>query len=573
MDSISLAEQRNPFVQRLAEEEFDVLILGGGINGAVAAAALSKQGISVALVDRDDFAGCASSNSSNLVWGGIKYLESGELPLVRKLCMSRNHLRDHYPTLVKEIRFLATVNKGFRWPAWLIFLGALFYWAIGSFRTQPPRFIRRKDIQLREPVIAPFDIVGGVEYSDCYLAEGDSRFVFSFIRAAVNNGATVANYVQALNSVRDTRSNLWLTELLDGVSGRRVKLKSKAIINACGAYVDEYNRRIGQQTPFRHVFSKGVHLIVPQLLNNKRILAFFASDGRLFFVIPLGNYTCIGTTDTPVENPAVATDSDDREFILENANRLLHLKQPLTCDDIIAERCGVRPLVVKGSKNTTGDWLKLSRKHRIYKNPEMAFISIYGGKITDCINVGNELIECCEQLKLVTSSHRQKWYGEPDDSVKQRFLQQAAAFTANGQQKSDALVNRGKEDESVAERWWRRFGEQAFEVLEYAKQHPNAVEPIIPGLDYSVAEIALIGRNELIVNLDDFLRRRTNIAQTIRAEVLLSDSKIEKIAALLFGEADAAQQVQRYRQLLLAESSPSNIHAFMPHNSDLAAGY
>ena len=110
---------------KLSENTYDVLILGGGINGAVAAGSLSAKGVKVAMIDKGDFAGLTSSNSSNLAWGGIKYLESHEYLLVNKLCKSRNHLMRSYPSTVKEIRFLTTIQKGFRFPSFIVFLGTL----------------------------------------------------------------------------------------------------------------------------------------------------------------------------------------------------------------------------------------------------------------------------------------------------------------------------------------------------------------------------------------------------------------------------------------------------------------
>jgi alpha-glycerophosphate oxidase/glycerol-3-phosphate dehydrogenase len=129
---------RNSNIEKLPTEVYDVLIVGGGINGAVSAASLAAKGIKVALIDRDDFSGGTSSQSSNLAWGGIKYLESYEFLLVNKLCKSRNHLMASYPSTVKEIRFMTTIAKGFRYPVWLVYLSTLLYWVIGRFNTKAP---------------------------------------------------------------------------------------------------------------------------------------------------------------------------------------------------------------------------------------------------------------------------------------------------------------------------------------------------------------------------------------------------------------------------------------------------
>ncbi|MCP4209847.1 MAG: FAD-dependent oxidoreductase, partial [Halieaceae bacterium] len=289
---------RDSNVRKLAQKPFDVLVLGGGINGAVAAASLAGRGVRVALIDSGDFAGGVSSNSSNLAWGGIKYLESLEFLLVNKLCKSRNRLMRAYPSTVKEIRFLTTVQRGFRFPPFFIYLGSLLYWVMGRFATRAPRFISARAIESAEPVINTSTAAGGLEYSDCYLYDNDARFVFNFVRKSLNFGCIAANYVKALSSTR--QGDEWLTQIRDEVSGEISEIRSRALINACGPWADTENTLTGQATAHHHLFSKGVHLIVDQITDNKRVLTFFASDGRMFFLIPMGPKTCIGTTDAQV---------------------------------------------------------------------------------------------------------------------------------------------------------------------------------------------------------------------------------------------------------------------------------
>ena len=130
---------RDSNLEKLGEQSFDVLIVGGGINGAVAAASLAARGVRVALIDKGDFACEVSSNSSNLAWGGIKYMESLEFLLVNKLCKSRNKLMKAYPSTVKEIRFFTTIQRGFRFWPFFIFLGSVLYWIMGRFITKAPR--------------------------------------------------------------------------------------------------------------------------------------------------------------------------------------------------------------------------------------------------------------------------------------------------------------------------------------------------------------------------------------------------------------------------------------------------
>src|SRR6476469_9281251 len=155
-------------IQKLAQDTYDVLIIGGGINGAVSAAALSGKGVRTALIDKRDFAGFTSQHSSNLAWGGIKYLESYEFGLVRKLCRSRNLLLRTYPSIVQEIRFFTTIARGFRHGRLKLFLGSLLYWVLGNFFTRRPRLLSKAQINADEPIVRTDNSQGGIEYSDAY---------------------------------------------------------------------------------------------------------------------------------------------------------------------------------------------------------------------------------------------------------------------------------------------------------------------------------------------------------------------------------------------------------------------
>ena len=156
-----MSRLRDANLRQLEDGVFAVLVVGGGINGAVSAASLSARGVRVALIDRGDFAGETSQESSNLAWGGIKYMETLEFPLVRKLCVSRNHLIRTYPSTVKEIRFFAVHPKGFRHRLWKLLLGTLLYWLIGGFFTRGPRLLSRTRMEEEEPIIALEEANGG----------------------------------------------------------------------------------------------------------------------------------------------------------------------------------------------------------------------------------------------------------------------------------------------------------------------------------------------------------------------------------------------------------------------------
>src|SRR5580704_10838414 len=247
---------RETHLAKLSQEVFDVCIVGGGINGAVSAAALAARGVRVALIDKGDFAGLTSQESSNLAWGGLKYMESFEFGLVRKLCAARNRLLSAYPSTVQPIAFYVTHPKGFRKTRLLVWLGAWIYWFIGACFTKTPRLLSKRKIEVEEPIIDTARATGGIEYFDAYFHDNDARFVWNFVRSALNWGAVAANYVEVMASSRD--GDVHVIEAKDVISGCPLVIRARVVVNASGPYADELNRRLGIETLHEHVLSKGV---------------------------------------------------------------------------------------------------------------------------------------------------------------------------------------------------------------------------------------------------------------------------------------------------------------------------
>jgi glycerol-3-phosphate dehydrogenase len=526
---------RSSNLERLKTREYDVLIVGGGINGAVAAAALAGRGVRVALVDAGDFAGGVSSNSSNLAWGGIKYLESGELLLVNKLCKSRNELMRAYPSTVREIRFFTTIQKGFRVWTFFVFLGSLLYWLVGRCKTRAPRYLSARKIESIEPEVNASNAAGGLEYSDCYLHDNDARFVFGFVRRALDFGCDAVNYLRLDNAER--RAGVWHAQMEDQENGEKITVRAKALVNACGPWADALNQTLGIHTRYRHLYSKGIHLIVDRVTDSRRVLTFFASDGRLFFLIPMGPKTCIGTTDTQVSDPSVGVTDADRQFVLDNVNALLRLREPIRREDIIAERVGVRPLAVSG-EGAAADWVQLSRKHVIEVDSALSQLTIFGGKLTDCLNVGDEVVDELRKLGIAIPDPSALWYGEPGPEVRQRFMQQAQLLGI------DAIAPKML-SEPLSERLWRRYGEAAFQLLERIREDKSAAELLIEGAEYIRAEVELAARREMIVRMEDFMRRRAKIEQVLRWPKIAAAPGLAEAADIFFGD-DGEQRLRDY---------------------------
>ena len=441
-----------------------------------------------------------------------------------------------YPDNIAELPFLASLDRGSPYPPWFSVLGAAAYWAIGDFRTGPPRLLGARRIKADEPVIDTSSVRGGIEYHDAYLKDNDARFVFSFVRSALEAAAAVANYVEVLGAQR--HGCHWTAQLRDTESGEEFETNARIIVNAAGPFVDGLNDGWGVRTDHRIVYSKGIHLVVPRLTTTEhdRVLAFFDDTQRLFYVLPMGNRSVIGTTDTRVEQAHTRVDDEDRRFLLQQINERLDLPEPLTPADVIAERCGVRPLVVDsgGSDRTEVDWTSLSRKHEIEVDRGRSAITILGGKLTDCLNVGEEVASAVESLGLPLEPDRRNWYGEPSKQTRAEFYRQAHLM------KLDRLRVRS-DVEPLSDRLWRRYGRRAFAMLEAIRSDPTMAEEVMAPSDYLRVELHLAASTEMVTRLEDFMRRRTKIDQVVPADVVRASEGLPEVARILFGDAADAK--------------------------------
>ncbi|EDM25584.1 Glycerol-3-phosphate dehydrogenase [Lentisphaera araneosa HTCC2155] len=482
-------------------KEYDVLIVGGGINGATSVANLSYQGLKLALVEQRDYASMTSQASSNMIWGGIKYLQSAEFSLVRALCESRNRLLQAYPSRVREIAYFTSFYKGNPYSSKLIYAGAWFYWLMGGCQTFKPRYVKANQVRHEAPLLKQEGLNGAVSYADAYLPDNDARFVYQFIRDGQKRGAKCFNYTRL-----ETASYVdgwWLVDLLDLRTSQKSQIRARSLVNACGPQLKSLSGDIPVESQV--AFSKGVHLIVPKIGPSDRVLTFFSKDGRLFFVLPMGNRSCIGTTDTRVRSHECEVTQGDREFILENINSYLNDYKDLSLKDIISERCGVRTLIVDGDDQGE-DWIKLTRKHKIEVDKSKKSLTIVGGKITDCLNVGEEVGEAiCEMLQ---ERYREGvWYGE--SSEKEKFIKSAQQLNLG--QHFDGLS-------MIEDHLWRRYGSEAFTILDLIKDDQSLANEVHPGSGYIKAEFVYMAKFEQITCLEDVLRRRTTLAMEYKEE-------------------------------------------------------
>ena len=367
------------------------------------------------------------------------------------------------------------------------------------------------------------------------------RALIGDVRSAIEAGAAAANYVELVSAERD--GDRWIAQLRDVDTGEEFRTSARTIVNAAGPFVDANNESWGIKTEHRIVYSKGIHLVVPRLTTTRhdKVLAFYDDDERLFYVIPMGRRSVIGTTDTRVDTPFTEVTDDDIDFLLAQINARMDLDHPLTRDDIIADRCGVRPLVVQsdGADQTEVDWTKLSRKHAVETDHRKRIVTIFGGKLTDCLNVGEEVAEEIESLGVPLERDLHNWYGEPAKATQKEFFRQARLMKLD-------RVRSKPEVEPLSDRLWRRYGRRAFAMLDAIREEPAMAEDIMGSADYIRIELHEAARSEMVTKLEDFMRRRSKIELVVSDADIEASSGLREVAEILFGADDADRRLAEY---------------------------
>jgi glycerol-3-phosphate dehydrogenase len=347
------------------------------------------------------------------------------------------------------------------------------------------------------------------------LPDNDSRFVWDFVNTANSLGATTLNYVELVSA--EKMKDGFRLSLTDKITNEQHSVTTKVVVNAAGPHVKSINDLLSISTKNELLYSKGIHLVVKKLTEDDKVLAFWDEQGRLFYVIPMHDRSVIGTTDTRVSDPYEGVTDQDRQFVLRQINKCLDLKQALTVDDIISERCGVRVLVANNSEKAANqDWHKLSRKHYVESNPD-GVLSIMGGKFTDCLNVGEEILLKVKGF-IPAPSKAVKWIGE--DSI----LGLAAI-----KNRATAILGESSNTHQIAVGLWRRHGQNANEILEFMVNSPGDGDQVFEGLAISFAEVKYVLMNESIRTASDLLRRRLPIAMVRSQKQIHENLRLQQL--------------------------------------------
>lgn len=369
---------RNQSITKMKEQEFDLVIIGGGINGAGVARDASARGMKVALIEARDFASGTSSKSSKLIHGGIRYLENLDFKLVFEALNERTHLFEMAPHLVHPLRFMIPLYEDSRVGMFKMGMGMWLYDALSLF--QAPELHERlnaKESLARMPSIRSANLLGSYIYSDAYM--DDDRLVHETMRAANENGSICLNYVKATGA-QFTEGKIRAVNCEDQITKKKFSIKAKHVISSVGPWTDEVGQSLLKDWKKILRPTKGIHLTLSKHrlpLTSAVVMAAEKSD-RIVFGIPRHEMIIIGTTDTDFkESPEnVTTTPEDVKYLLSVTEQYFPGAK-ITVHDVIASYAGVRPLVYDGS-STEG---KTSREHTIVKDPHgITFVA--GGKYT-----------------------------------------------------------------------------------------------------------------------------------------------------------------------------------------------
>ena len=355
---------------------YDILIIGGGINGAGIARDAAGRGLKVLLCEKDDLASHTSSASTKLIHGGLRYLEHYDFGLVRKALMEREVLLKAAPHIIWPLRFVLPHHKELR-PSWFLRLGLFFYDHLGGRKLLPAtKTLTRRNSRVFEPLKAHFK--KGFEYSDCWVE--DARLVVLNAMDARERGATIMTRTKCVSL--ENNGDSWRANLeVDGSADMTVE--AKVVINAAGPWVDHVAGQAGTRSNAPQVrLVKGSHIIVPKLFEDERCFIFQAGDGRIIFAIPYeeGRFTLIGTTDLPFEDDLdkVEASTEEIDYLCKVTNE--YFEQQIRPADVISTYSGVRPLFedqAEDASSVTRDYVL-----KLQNTGAAPMLSVIGGKIT-----------------------------------------------------------------------------------------------------------------------------------------------------------------------------------------------
>ncbi|NUM89001.1 MAG: glycerol-3-phosphate dehydrogenase/oxidase [Bdellovibrionales bacterium] len=537
---------RAAHLERLKTQEFDLLVIGGGITGAGIARDAAMRGLSVACIEARDFSSGTSSKSSKLLHGGIRYLEQFHLQLVFEASHERRLHSDFLsPHLAHPVPFMIPVYPWSPHGMLAMTCGVFLYDALAVFRNHGTRVMGREKALSEEPRLESKGLRGAAVYHDVVM--DDSRLVIENVRSAGLHGATIANYVAMRGFDKDGAGKIrgvWVKDMTRNAADFRVR--AKCYVNATGPWCDYIRRLDNPEAKPRLRPTKGVHLVLPpERLGKKHAFVLTAkADNRVFFSIPWFGRTLVGTTDTDyrpstdgsLEN--LRAFDNEVDYLMESVKRTFP-GADVSDGDICATFAGLRPLVSEDADNPSA----VSREHLIWQEPSGLF-NIGGGKYTTYRTMAQQMVDHvvkwlrAEYASFGGQRHECRTGAEPlvtAPDARERSAMKSALDEYAGVLGVDVLAHL---QGFYGARWQL--------VADLAMARPELRERVVPTEPNIRAEVAYAREFEMAAHAEDFFRRRTQLA--LKAPLVRELGRVQGVAAE-FGESVDARAVAEWQGL------------------------
>ncbi|HLO00951.1 MAG TPA: glycerol-3-phosphate dehydrogenase, partial [Pyrinomonadaceae bacterium] len=503
----------------VSHTEFDVIVIGAGINGAGIARDASMRGLRVLLLDKGDIGGGTSSYSTRLIHGGLRYLEHGELRLVRESLRERSSLLRIAPHLVRPLQLLVPLYEQARRGPWAVRAGLIAYDLL-SFDRDLPRhhMLSRAKTLLQAPALNPEGLLGAAVFFDAQV-EFAERLVLENVLSAIEHGATVYTYAKVEKLLIDEGTVRGMEFMLahqgssptvdrgssptvrEGSSDQRFTVSANVVINAAGPWVDQVLGRIAADSPRLIGGTKGSHIIVASFAGAPETAIYVEAktDQRPFFIIPWDHKYLIGTTDIRYDgNPdQVLIDRSEIDYLLRETNRVIP-QAKLTPEKILYSYSGVRPLPFISDEDEPG----ITRRHFLRSHPQVNnLFSVVGGKLTTYRNLAEAAVH------LVFRSLRRA----SPPCITAREPLPGAATSPDQLAYGNAFTQRSRLSTKTNSRLLGIYGARALLLLDLLDQHPELGKIFDVETGAIAAEVVFAFRRELAQTLSDCLLRRTMV--------------------------------------------------------------
>lgn len=521
--------------------KYDLVVIGGGIIGTGVARDAALRGLQVALFEREDFASGTSSRSTRIIHGGLRYLERLELGLVYEALHERRRLLQNAPHLVEPLPFLFPVYRGKGHSLPVLWAGIGLYDLLNLRRGMPHHRLLPAGHALRlEPSLRPEGLKGGFLYHDAQCAFPERLCVENVIDAAAA-GARIENHAPVV-AIPVEGGQVRGVVVREQASGKEETVEADLVLNASGPWLDEVERLANPAAKPRLRRTKGIHVVVPRFTQHALIME--TEDARrVFFAIPWGRYSLLGTTDTDYDGPseAVAADEDDVSYLLRELRRVLNVE--LAERDILYTTAGLRPLRRQLGRSAGA----VTRKHAILDHEATegirGLVTIVGGKITTFRHIAEDTVDFVFQklgrpVPPCPTADRPLPGGNIYDwsSFRAVFQREAAASGL---------------PPDVMDHWLRIYGVRSRLLLELVRGDASLSTPLEPGMPYTPAEVELSVREEFCGGLTDFMLRRSMWGLEAGQGYSARHRVAEEIGRRLgWGRRRIAQEAQEYEAVL-----------------------